>query len=156
MKINEKPQQIRNKNQSFTELRRISLALLSASVMTFLAQSGKAANILANPSFNSTPLFAPGSWTQHSSQTWSSGQAASADPSSVKLIHSGAGGLWMQGVYSGAPQDQYVSQTFATFPGNAYSADAFYSAYTFCTSGIGGSGAGGSGLFANDTSGNED
>ena len=62
----------------------------------------------------------------------------------------------MQGVYSGAPQDQYVSQSFATIPGNTYTADAWYSAYTFCTSGIGGSGDGGSGLFANDGSGNED
>jgi hypothetical protein len=173
MKTNAKPQPIQSKNRSFSELRRISLALIFAIVMTFLALSGKAANVLVNPSFNSAPLFAPGSWTQHSSQTWSSGSASSADPTPAadKLIHSGANGLWMQGVYSGA-QDQYVSQTFATIPGNTYSADAWFSAYTYCSSHIGGDDGsdptnaftypignptgGGSGLYGADGSGNED
>lgn len=174
MKINEKTQQIQSINQSFSELRWISPTLVFAIIMTFLALSGKAANVLVNPGFDSAPLFAPGSWTQHSSQTWSSGAASSADPTPAadKLIHSGANGLWFQGVYSGAPQDQYVSQTFSCTPGNTYTADAWYSAYTYCSSHIGGddgsdpanaftypvgSGVGGgSGLYGTDGSGNED
>jgi len=125
--------------------------------MAFIALSGKAANVLVNPSFNSSPLFNPGSWTQHSPVTWSSSPASAADHSSVKLIRTGADGLWFQGNYGNGGQsiDQYVSQTFACFPGNVYTADAWYSAYVSFAGSLGGSGAGGSGLFQNDGA-NED
>ena len=156
MKIIETPQQIQSANQSFSELRRISLALVFAITMTFLALSGKAANILVNPGFEASPIFTSGSWSQHSTVTWSSAPASAADPSTIKLIRTGTDGMWFQGVYSGAPQDQNVSQTIACFPGNAYTADAWYSAYVSFAGGIGGSGGGGSGLFTADGAGNED
>src|SRR5450432_3439562 len=99
MKINENPQQIQGINQPFNELRRISLLLISAIVVTFLALSGKAANVLVNPGFESSPIFTSGSWSQHASQTWSMSSAASADPTPFKLVHAGGSGLWMQGLY---------------------------------------------------------
>lgn len=163
MKINEPPKTIQSINQSFSEHRRISLVLIFAIVMTFLAMSGKAGNILVNPSFDASPIFASGSWSQHASETWSMASATAADPTSVKLIRSGANGLWMQGLYGnglGGPQTSYAAQDFACTPGNTYTADAWYSAYTRCTSHIGGDDGsvppGGSGLYGSDGSGNED
>jgi hypothetical protein len=129
MKLNEKNQQIQRISQSFSELRRISLVLIFAIAMT-LALSGKAANILVNPGFNTT-LFAPGSWTQHAGQSWMSNRSSAEDHNSIILKRTGADALWMQGQYNAANQDSYVSQTFATFPGNVYAADAWYSTYTF-------------------------
>jgi hypothetical protein len=163
MKYNEKSQQIQIINHPFSELRRISLAVVSAIVLTFLALPGKAGEILVNPSFDTAPLFAPGSWTQHASETWSMGPGTAADLTAVKLIHTGADDLWMQGLYGngqGGPQTSYAAQDFATIPGNTYSAYAWYSAYTYCTSHIGGDDGsdspGGCGLYAADGSGNED
>jgi hypothetical protein len=145
MKINENPQQIQSINQSFRELRRISLVLVSAIVMTFLALSGKAANILVNPSFNTT-LFGSGGWTQHAGQNWMSDHVTAQDGTSIKLIRTGADALWMQGQYNAANQDSYVSETFATFPGNVYAADAWYSTYTFqATNRLGGAATAASG-----------
>jgi hypothetical protein len=164
MKYNEKSQQIQSINHPFSELRRISLAVVSTIVLTFLALPGKAQQqILVNPSFDTAPLFASGSWTQHASETWSMSPGSAADPTSVKLIHTGADDLWMQGLYGngqGGPQTSYAAQDFATIPGNTYSAYAWYSAYTYCTSHIGGDDGsdppGGCGLYAADGSGNED
>jgi hypothetical protein len=118
-------------NQSLSERRRIPMALVSAIIMTVLALSGKAGNILVNPSFNSSPLFAPGGWTQHSGQTWMSDHASAQDGTSIKLVRTGADALWMQGQYNAANQDSYVSQTIGCVPGNAYTADAWYSTYTY-------------------------
>src|SRR6266481_1186084 len=163
MKINEETQQIQSTNQPLSKRRRILMALLSAIIMTFVAMSGKAGNVLVNPSFDASPLFASGSWSQHASETWSMSSATAADPTSVKLIRSGANGLWMQGLYGngqGGPQTSYAAQTFACTPGNTYTADAWFSAYTRCTSHIGGDDGstppGGSGLYQADGSGNED
>ena len=132
--------------------------LVSAIVVTFLAMSGKAANILVNPGFEASPIFASGSWSQHASETWSMASAGAADPSSIKLVHTGANGLWMQGLYGNGqtgPQTSYAAQDAACLPGNTYTADAWYSAYTFFQGGIGGL-AGNSGLYGSDASGNED
>ena len=146
-----------------SERRRISLALVSAIIMTLLALPGKAANVLVNPGFETSPIFAAGSWSQHASETWSMASATAADPTSVKLVHTGANGLWMQGLYGngqGGPQTSFAAQDFACTPGNTYTADAWYSAYAYCTSHIGGDDGsdppGGSGLFHADGSGNED
>ncbi|HWD92029.1 MAG TPA: hypothetical protein VG938_06740 [Verrucomicrobiae bacterium] len=142
--------------------RRIPLALVFAAVTMLCALSSQAANLLVNPSFNSAPIFTAGSWTQHASESWSMGPATAADTTSVKLIHSGADGLWMQGLYGqgqGGPQTSYASQSISCSPGNTYSADAWYSAYLICNAHIGGDDAstppGGSGLFVNDGA-NED
>src|ERR1700752_4799666 len=134
-------------NRSLSDHRRISLALVSAVSMTLVALSGKAGNILVNPGFETT-VFTPSGWQQHSLETWSSGPASSVNgtetngtPINIKLVRTGNDGLWMQGTYGngGATMpDESVSQTFACFPGNAYTADAWYSAYLFCTNRIGG------------------
>lgn len=146
-------------NQS---LSRVSLALVSA-ISMMLGLSTQAANVLVNPGFETSPLFASGSWSQHASETWSMASAVAADPTSVKLVHSGGNGLWMQGLYGNGqagPQTSYAAQSFACTPGNTYTADAWYSAYTYCTSHIGGDDGsdspGGSGLYAADGTGNED
>jgi len=139
------------------------MALVSAIIMTLLAFSGKAANVLINPGFESSPIFTSGSWSQHASETWSMASATAADLTSIKLVHSGANGLWMQGLYGngqGGPQTSYAAQDLACIPGNTYTADAWYSAYAYCTSHIGGDDGtdppGGCGLFQADASGNED
>jgi len=147
MKTNEKPQQIQSANQTSSGLSRILLALVSAIIMSFLALSGKAGNILVNPGFE-TSVFTASGWQQHSLETWSSAAASSVNgtepggaPINIKLVHTGNDGLWMQGTYGngGANMaDESVSETFACFPGNAYTADAWYSAYLFCTNHIGG------------------
>src|SRR5580692_3221839 len=147
MKTNEKSQQIQSANQIFSGLRRIPLAFVSAIIMSFFALSGQAGNILVNPGFE-TSVFTSSAWQQHSLETWSSGPASSVNgtepggaPINIKLVHTGNDGLWMQGTYGngGATMpDESVSQTFACFPGNAYTADAWYSAYLFCTNHIGG------------------
>ena len=131
--------------------------------MMLLAFSGKAANVLVNPGFESSPIFTSGSWSQHASETWSMASATAADPTTVKLVRSGANGLWMQGLYGNGqagPQTSYAAQSFACSAGNTYTADAWYSAYTYCTSHIGGDDGtdspGGSGLYGADGTGNED
>jgi hypothetical protein len=54
-------------------------------IVTFLAMSGKAANILANPGFNTT-LFTAGGWTQHAGQTWMENQSAIPGDGTVKTV----------------------------------------------------------------------
>jgi hypothetical protein len=147
MKTNEQSQQIQSANQIFSGLRRISLALVSAIIMSFFALSGQAGNILVNPGFE-TAVFTSSAWQQHSLETWSSAAASSVNgtepggaPINIKLVHTGDDGLWMQGTYGNggtSMADESVSETFACFPGNAYTADAWYSAYLFCTNHIGG------------------
>ena len=155
--------------QQLSAPRQLWLAITSAMLLTCLATTGWAANVLQNPGFESSPIFTAGSWSQHASETWSMGSASSADPTSIKLVHSGANGLWMQGLYGNGqagPQTSYAAQDIACLPGNTYSADAWFSQYTLCTNHIGGDDGslhlvsgdnwGGSGLFAADGSGNED
>src|SRR5271170_3708106 len=135
---------------------RLSLTIASAVILTCLAMTGKAANnLLVNPDFGTSPLFTAGSWTQHASETWSMSQGLAQTPAA--LIYPGSvNSLWMQGLYEngqGGAQTSYAAQDFSCVPGNTYSADAWYSAYvtgTYPAPGIGGSGAGGSGLFQND------
>src|SRR5580658_6371943 len=128
MKYNEKSQQIQIVNHPFSELRSISMAVVSAIVLMVLALPCKAGEILVNPSFDSSPLFAAGSWSQHASETWSMSHGTAADPTAHKLIHTGADDLWMQGLYGngqGGPQTSYAAQDFATLPGNTYTAYAW-------------------------------
>src|SRR5690349_13439458 len=132
MKTKQQPEILPSINQSMSARRQSPITFIYAItiIVAFLAMSGKAGNILVNPGFDSSPLFAAGSWTQHAGQTWMENHATAEDHNSIKLIRTGADALWMQGQYNGANQDSYVSQTFATFPGNVYSADAWYSTYT--------------------------
>lgn len=118
------------------------MALVFVISMTLLAMSGKANNILVNPGFESS-VFTASAWQQHSLETWSSAAASSVNGTgiNIKLVHSGNDGLWMQGTYGNGGNtmpDESVSETFSCFPGNAYTADAWYSAYLFCTNHIGG------------------
>lgn len=138
-------------NQSLSECRRIPMALISTIVM-LLAVSVQAGNILVNPGFESSPIFASGSWSQHATVTWSMNAATGT---AAPLIHTGAEALWMQGVYNSAPQTTYAAEDFACFPGNTYTADAWYSTWVYQTSGVGGF-SGNSGLFVADTAGNQD
>jgi len=132
MKTKKQPEILPNMNPSMSARRRspITFIYTITFIVTLLAMPGKASNILVNPGFDST-LFTPGGWTQHAGQTWMENHSTAEDHNSIKLIRTGADALWMQGQYSGVNQDSYVSQTFATFPGNVYSADAWYSTYTF-------------------------
>ena len=154
MKTKNTPEKLPDIIPSLSEHRRISLAMVSALFMTMLALSGKAANVLVNPSFDTTPIFASGSWSQHASETWCMAGASGSDPTTIKLVHSGTSGLWMQGLYGngqGGPQTSYAAQSFACTPGNTYTADAWYSAYLICNGHIGGddgsTSPGGNGLF---------
>src|SRR5215469_13041632 len=145
MKTKCNPKKLPVMNRSLSDCRNISAAFITAMVMTFFAMSGMANNILVNPGFE-TAVFASGAWTQHSLQTWSSAAASSVNgtepggaPINIKLVHTGNDGLWMQGTYAGGGMpDESVSETFACFPGNAYTADAWYSAYLYCSNHIGG------------------
>ena len=143
--------------------------LLSVAALFGAGIMAHASNILVNPGFESSPIFASGSWSQHASETWSMASAAAADPTSIKLVHAGANGLWMQGLYGNGqppPQTSYAAQDLACIPGNTYTADAWFSAYTLCTNHIGGDDGslhivagdnwGGSGLYQQDGTGNED
>jgi hypothetical protein len=163
MKTKHIPKHLQIISQSLSEHRCISVALVCVIILTSLALSAEAANVLVNPGFEASPIFTSGSWSQHASETWSIASASAADPTSVKLVHSGANGLWMQGLYrngQGGPQTSYAAQDATCIPGNTYTADAWYSAYVYCTSHIGGDDGsdppGGSGLYGADGSGNED
>ncbi|HTR41655.1 MAG TPA: hypothetical protein VMH87_08575 [Pseudomonadales bacterium] len=151
MKTRNIPINLPNINPSLSERRRIPATLVFTTILLLLTLSVKAGNILVNPSFDLNPLFASGSWSQNATVTWSMNQGTAWAPRN--LTHSGANSLWMQGVYVGGG---YAAQDFACFPGNSYTADCWYSAYTAQNGSIGGSGGGGSGLFANDAAGNED
>jgi hypothetical protein len=149
MKTKKQPQILTNITHSMSVRRRSPMTFICALtvIVTFLAMSGQASNILVNPGFETT-VFTPSGWQQHSLESWSSGPASSVNgtqpggaPINIKLVHSGNDGLWAQGTYGNggtSMPDEYVSQTFACFPGNAYTADAWYSAYLFCSNHIGG------------------
>ena len=136
-----------------SERRRIPMALFTVIIM-LLTLSVKAGNILVNPSFESSPLFASGSWSQHASVTWSMNAGTAWAPH--HLTRTGGNSFWMQGVYNGGNNTTYAAQDFACFPGNTYTADCWYSAYVTNNTNIGGSGGSGSGLFGSDATGNED
>ncbi len=164
MKTKNTLEKLPDKYPSLGGKRRISLAWISALFITMLALSSQAANVLVNPSFDTAPIFASGSWSQHASETWSMGSATAADTNSAnKLVRSGANGLWMQGLYGngqGGPQTSFAAQSFACTPGNTYTADAWYSAYLVSFAHIGGDDGstppGGNGLYGSDSTGNED
>src|SRR5262249_4452187 len=99
MKTKSTPQKLPDVNRSPSGHCRILLALVSAAMVMLPALSSRAANVLVNPSFDSSPIFTSGSWSQHASETWSMASASAADPTSIKLTHSGGSGLWMQGLY---------------------------------------------------------
>jgi len=141
-------------NQSLREHRRIPLVLVASVVMTLLALSVKAANILNNPGFEASPVFASGSWSQHATVTWSMGSGKGQTPNA--LVHTGNNSFWMQGVYTGGANGTFAAQDATCIPGNTYTADAWYSAYVSQPGSIGGSGTAGSGLFGSDGAGNED
>jgi hypothetical protein len=157
MKTHKTNQPIKNKKE-IGVFRRVSLIITSAITLACLATTSKAANILVNPDFGASPLFAAGSWSQHASEGWS--MSAGLAQTSVALIYPGSvNSMWMQGLYGNGqagPQTSYAAQDFSCIAGNTYSADAWYSAYVVSAVGFGGNGAGGSGTYQNDASGNED
>ncbi|HTV63466.1 MAG TPA: hypothetical protein VMH30_12945 [Verrucomicrobiae bacterium] len=129
-------------------------AFLCASVMA--ANIASAGNVLQNPSFESTPVFATGSWTAHSPQSWSQAQ-------STVLVYPGdTDSLWMQGLYGppngGTPYyNMFVYQTVACAPGSTFTASAYFSQYVYQAGGDSLDGDDGdSGLFTSDASGNEE
>ena len=122
--------------------------------MALSGSQALATNILLSPGFETTPIF--NFWTAQTTEGWSMNNASGA----AKLIHTGAEGLWMQGLYGNGGAQAYYNmgavQTFACSPGSTYSADAWFSAYTVCPIHQGGDNGAGSGLFTSDGSGVED
>jgi len=115
-------------------------AIAAGSVLT-----GKAGNVLVNPGFEAG--FS--SWTRNATVTWS------IDPSTA-LVRSGSESLWMQGVYFTVPSLTSAYQKIASTPGSTYTADAWFSQYSFDSTHEGGDNGAGSGLFTSDANGNED
>jgi hypothetical protein len=153
MKTQNIPKNVPGITSTMSERRRIPMALFTVIIM-LLTLSVKAGNILVNPSFESSPLFASGSWSQHATVTWSMNAGSAWAPH--QLTRTGGNSFWMQGVYNGGNNTTYAAQDFACFPGNTYTADCWYSAYVTNNVSIGGSGGSGSGLFGSDATGNED
>jgi len=131
------------------------LALFAAMILSgSLAQA--AGNILVNPGFESTPIFSAGSWTTHTTESWSMNAASGQG----QLYRTGANGLWTQGLYKngGAPNyyNMYAYQKIAAAPGSTFSADAWFSEYNFYYLHQGGDNGAGSGLLTSDADGVED
>jgi hypothetical protein len=105
-------------------------ALFSAEMMA------NAANILVNPGFESAPIFS--TWSAQSTESWSMDAATSHG----SLIRTGANALWTQGLYlnGGAPAyyNMVAYQLIAAAPGSTYTADAWFSEYTYHFGPIGG------------------
>jgi hypothetical protein len=125
----------------------------TALLLTCLAPSTQAANVLVNPGFESGGGLVD--WLIQSSVTWNIQPGASQ----AKLFHSGANSMWTQGVYTGAHNITYAYQTIACAPGSTYTANAYFSQYVLHSSspGEGGDPTGvPSGLFTSDAGGQED
>jgi len=79
MKTKNQHQIIPDLNQPLNARRRSPMTFIYAiTIVTFLAMSGKAGNILVNPGFETT-VFTSSAWQQHSLETWSSGPASSVN-----------------------------------------------------------------------------
>ena len=109
------------------------LLLLAALGAGTMAHAG---NILVNPGFESAPIFS--AWSAQTTESWSMNAAVG----NGDLFRSGANGLWTQGLYlnGGAPAyyNMGAYQTIACAPGATFTADAWYSAYTYHPGHLGG------------------
>jgi hypothetical protein len=127
------------------------VALLAGLMLASL--SVRAGNLLVNPGFEASPFTS--AWSTHTTETWSMNGANTAG----KLYRTGANALWTQGLYlNGGPPtyyNMYAYQKLAAAPGSTYTADAWFSEYTFYYQAQGG-GLGNSGLLTSDASGVED
>jgi hypothetical protein len=116
----------------------------------------RAANILLNPGFDTSPFTS--AWSVHTTESWSMNGANTI--AGGGLIRSGANALWTQGLYlnGGAPKyyNMYAYQKLAAAAGSTYTADAWFSQYTSYYAHQGGDNGAGSGLFTSDASGLED
>ena len=114
----------------------------------------QATNILLDPGFETTPIFS--TWTAQTTEGWSMNSATAQG----YLIRTGANALWMQGLYGNGGALPYYNmgavQTFACVAGSTFTADAWFSAYTYCPIGEGGDNGAGSGLLTTDGNGVED
>ncbi len=131
----------------------MSLMMTSAVMLSCLAMTGKAGNILQNPGFENASTFT--GWSTVSSVSWNI-QAASAQG---KLYHSGNNAMWTQGIYNSGANLSYAYQTVACAAGSTFTANAYFSQYVYHDSAVseGGDPSGvGSGLFTSDTGGQED
>lgn len=135
---------------------RLLLALLAAAACA--GNQAQSANILVNPGFESTPIFTAGSWTTHTTESWSMNAATTI--AGGGLIRTGANGLWTQGLYlnGGAPAyyNMYAYQKIAAAPGSTFTADAWFSQYSSYYQHQGGDNGAGSGLFTSDADGVEE
>ena len=113
-----------------------------------------AANVLVNPGFESSPTLS--GWSTHTTEGWSMNSASSQG----QLYRTGNNGLWTQGLYgnggAGRYYNMYAYQKLAAAPGSTYTADAWYSAYSFYYKGQGGDNGANSGLLTSDGDGVED
>lgn len=145
-----------------TGRRRITSTLCGTLLAGFLFASlvAQAGNILVNPGFETTPIFS--AWTAQTTEGWSMNGATAQG----SLIRTGANALWMQGVYGNGGAPPYFNmgavQTFATGAGSTFTADAWFSAYTYAKFAEGGDNGTfpslgwASGLLTSDSAGVED
>jgi hypothetical protein len=116
--------------------------------------AAQAANILANPGFETSPALT--GWSVHTTETWSINGANTQG----KLYHTGANGLWTQGLYGNGGAlpyyNMYAFQKIAAAPGATFTADAWFSEYSSYYQHQGGDNGAGSGLLTTDGSGVED
>jgi len=140
----------------FTGRRRTIPTLFSTLLAGFMfaTLAAQAANILVNPGFESTPIFS--TWAAQTTEGWSMNSATSQG----SLIRTGANALWTQGLYgnggAGRYFNMYAFQKIAAPAGATYTADAWFSAYTYYPAGQGGDNGAGSGLLTSDADGVED
>jgi hypothetical protein len=138
-------------NKPVKPILNLPLTIAAAVALTCLVPSGKAGNVLQNPGFENGGGLA--NWSVQSSVTWNI-QPASAQG---KLYHSGANGMWTQGIYTGGNNISYAYQTVACAAGSTFTADAFFSQYVNHDSAVSEGGDNGtSGLFGTDGAGQED
>lgn len=140
------------KSRHFTTASVLSAAVLAIATLT--SPSSRAANILSNPGFETSPALT--GWSIHTTETWSINGGNTAG----KLYRTGANSLWTQGLYlnGGAPRyyNMYAYQKVAAAPGSTYTAEAWFSEYSSYYQHQGGDNGAGSGLLGSDGSGVED
>ena len=125
---------------------RACVALLAGLMLASLPV--RAANILVNPGFETSPFTS--AWSTHTTESWSMNGANTRENCIAPgPTHCGRRGCTGNG---GAPTyyNMYAYQKLAAAPGSTYTADAWFSEYTFYYQHQGGDNGAGSGLLTSD------
>ena len=133
--------------------RHSALATLLAGFL-FASLAAQAGNVLVNPGFETSPALT--GWLTETTEGWSINGANTEG----QLVRTGANALWTQGLYGNggaAPYyNMYAYQKLAAAPGSTYTADAWFSEYSFYYAHQGGDNGANSGLLTSDANGVED